>query len=377
MDAASSIDFEGQNGTSCDRRISRAARTILHRHLSKLVALRNGDSSNKNDDITVWDLLDETLPAPHLHSNSDRCALIPFKDSLKEDEEHTLQLPAQLNARVYPTTTLKARRKSSSQRPEAWYQCTYCGKIFMTRYYLDWHMNNQHRQINSDESDGLICPATSWCHILGGKRACHEMALKLEPYYDRGSGGWGADSSFIQHRLAKEAHAIPCTKYTIIESQLACHEMLELCGWKQDDRDEAASSTRVTGSMVHHQICDSLQCPDRILHHVLGGLHVDSWLEDWHIKWTSETNHHHIGMAGVLVVAGLLLWYLSSIWKYSYGVWNRVSTTDDGLRERQRRRQRDISGRRLLQKSKPTSSSWMAIPWKATTSNSRSRQKLE
>ena len=372
-----------ENVTSCDRRISRAARAILQQHLSKLVA--KTASTNGDKDANVWELLYQTLPDSQINSSPDNCVLIPAKDMYKEDEEHVREMPAQINVRAYPSSTLKARKKMSSKNPNLWYQCGYCSKIFMTRYYLDLHMDNQHRhEINSNNDeesvDGLVCPAQSWCRILGGDGSCNQMALQLEPYYDRGSGGWGADSSFIQHKLAKEAHAIPCTKETIAESKRACHEMLETCGWTQhDDGDDASMSgsaaSVLSGSAVHYQICGSLQCPNRILHHVLGGLHVESWLEHWHIQWSRETEHHQIGFFGFLLLAGLLLWYGSSIWNHIFGT---TWINNAGPHQRRRRSQGDVSGRRLFQKSKQrSSSSWMPSSWKTSASNARRSQKLD
>jgi hypothetical protein len=374
----------------CDRRLSRAARFILRKHLSRVWSAvvppdKNQRKDSKNvamdDEETVWDLLHRVLPIAAGNNNVDLCLLHPSRDRFKADEEHVAMVPPQINLKAYPSSVVKARSKESPQRPQSWYQSTYSRKVFATRFYLDWHMDRSepNGQLSDSGCVDCYCPATTWCQALGGESACHEVALQLEPYYDRGSGGWGADRSHVQHKMAKGAHSIPCDKETIELSKQACRALFESCGWNSEDENSTVSP--LTGRVVHSQICEALTCPNRIFHHMLGGLHPEAWMDEWHLEWSRQTVQHDLGIVGIVIVLGLLVWYLPSLWKGLGGEtgWSRLVDAGD-----RGRRRPDASGRRLLQKSSSTTGSRRQVsglsslsPWKnrLTTSYSDQRQK--
>lgn len=78
------------------------------------------------------------------------------------------------------------------------FQCGYCQKTFLSRYYLDRHMDLHHRHNLSDRSNNasdnvvaeearMICPADNTCDPLGGISACTEMMNQISPYWGPGT----------------------------------------------------------------------------------------------------------------------------------------------------------------------------------------------
>jgi hypothetical protein len=272
-------DVYSQNSTSCDRRLSRAARTLIQRHVLRALSLSAQEESD------VWTLLDQWIgKAPPT------CPLLPTRDVLRQDEEHSLMItPPSKNLNwAYPTHILQHRRQSSPLRPKEWCQCGYCGKTFVTRFYLDMHVMHQHHYSSAEEAS-MICPATEWCHVVGLAN-CHQQALEDEPYYDRGSGGWGEDRKSVKHKWTKVTHSISCD----LESMEAdCRSVLETCG-------------------VSGDFCDSMTCPT---HHFLWHL-PDHWQDTW-----LQEAQHHPGLLGILLVIGIFIWVYAmaaSSWTASF-----------------------------------------------------------
>ena len=78
------------------------------------------------------------------------------------------------------------------------FQCGYCEKTFVSRYYLDRHLDlhHHHRHLSSDpksnadsseEHPALICPADYTCDPLGGISACIETMNQISPFWGRGT----------------------------------------------------------------------------------------------------------------------------------------------------------------------------------------------
>jgi len=73
------------------------------------------------------------------------------------------------------------------------FQCGICGKAFVSRYYLDKHMEAHHHQAHDHESEidsagkQSLCPADHVCKALGGLSACAETMNQVSPYYGRGA----------------------------------------------------------------------------------------------------------------------------------------------------------------------------------------------
>lgn len=290
--------YSEDSSASCDRRLGRAARAQIRRRVLQAVSSKDdldGSVLLQQEELDVWMLLDQWLgKAPP------SCPLLPNNDLLRQDEEQSLKVKApskNLNL-AYPTHVLQQRRQSSPLRPQEWYQCGYCGKTFATRFYLDLHMDEHHQYHSTD--DNLVCPA-EWCRVVGLAN-CHQQALEDEPFYDRGSGGWGEDRKLVQHKWKKVAHAASCNLESV---QADCRSVLHSCGLSGD-------------------FCDSIICPT---HHFV-------WMDHWRDTWLQEAQHHP-GMLGILIIVAIGIW-----------VYTQVMPSVDFMSAKPH-----LPGRRLLQKS--------------------------
>ncbi|CAJ1957316.1 unnamed protein product [Cylindrotheca closterium] len=254
-----------QEEGSCDRRLSRAARKLVHQHLLQVIQAENKILYHGFlDHSDVWVLLEHWL-----HANGrrmDHCPLNPSLDAYRIDEEHSLVVDSPTKvAGAYPTFVAQQRAKRKGKR--IWFECGYNGKTFSSRYYLDAHLDKHHRL----EEFSTFCPALDWCRAVGLSN-CHATALEDEPYYGQGSDGWGDDGNLLKHQWVKKAHSIPCNVATIRED---CHLVMDRCG--------------VTDST--QRWCDSLVCPT----HRLGAILSSS-------KW-SNNSFGSISYGGTFLVA--------------------------------------------------------------------------
>jgi hypothetical protein len=124
------------------------------------------------------------------------CLLHPHKQDLYRDDDaqtqhiHVQSLPDGIRKNLkiaYPQSVLKHRRTSDEIKHPSlhWFQCAFCGKIFISQFYLDVHLTTHHP--HNDEASGMVCPAMAWCKLVGMAN-CHHQALQDEPLYDRGIG---------------------------------------------------------------------------------------------------------------------------------------------------------------------------------------------
>jgi hypothetical protein len=248
----------------CDRRLSRAAREIVQRRILPFLSL---SLQNPSHDV----LLRESI------RDASTCILHPNRDVLLNDELNSIKIPTG-PSRLAPRRNLPH-----------WYECGVCGKTFLTRYYLDLHFENTHSP-NVLVGD-VVCPAISYCHVLGG---CDQVALELEPYYGRGSGGAGPDAPQIRQMWRKRAHSESCNE-TKLEQEVrpSCEDMMREC-FTEDVADEL-----IVG------VCDMLTCHhrlDQLAGHV--AKHVHSWKRQW-----DEHHNHSVGWVGAVVVTCLGVYY--------------------------------------------------------------------
>lgn len=282
----------------CDRRLSRAAREILQNHLQSVVKEQKRSKSSSTFELaedweswSVWDLLD------HLLSSRNTSCPLSVSDSLRTHEEHSYVIAAGrislASATPYAVSTPRGQKYRGQKKLNPhWYQCGFCDKIFSTRYYLDRHMEEHHtdRLLTSGQ-----CPATSWCQFLS-TTTCHDMAMELEPYYDRGSQGYGDDGKTVRRRL--EAQTPPCSDRELLEAYNHCRDVLDLCF----DNDV----TRI----LRETMCVAHTCHERLHHLILPWLssasalkHMTSRAPDWRDEWDA----HHLMSTEHIIAAVLII----------------------------------------------------------------------
>jgi hypothetical protein len=411
--------YNKAHASVCDRRLSRAAREILKRKLQQTRLLADSDvpsntNNNANEngntgigtDATVWELLDRFLvtnanPAASLST----CPFVPSRDLLRYHEEHARIIPAQA-ARYSATSAPLVGRRRTGGRP-AWHQCALCNKIFSNRYYLDQHFDNRHsdelssnetkasKQSNHDNSIGdsdtnltidmesdsdtdYYCPAIEWCRAFSDQ-ACQDMALELEPYYDRGSDGYGNDRWTVARKLSQAAHAVPCTTGAMDEATRQCRQIVGACfGGSEEGGGGGGGGGGFTnkavpgGRQLHleESLCPTMNCHSR-LHQLFAGastgvraassgtrtttvstttVTLTDRLHEWQDEWTYYNQEHgKVGWMGLLLIVGLVLWYAVKV-----------------IQHREAQPRRTTAGTRLLRKSS-TGGSWSASSWSSTS----------
>lgn len=284
----------------CDRRQSRAARELVQRLVLPLLPSSSSSSREKN----YADNLRESI------RDASTCIFHPDRDVLVEDEVQSIEIPAG-PSRFSPRRNVK----------QHWHQCGVCGKTFLTRYYLDLHFEKAHP--SSDVGRKSVCPAVSYCRALGG---CDEVALELEPFYGRGSGGAGPDGPQIRQYWQTRAHLESCNEDALQRDvRPLCEATMRECF------PENVARELIVG------VCDTLTCHHRL--HQLAG-HVVRHLHSWKSEWDKH-QHHSVGWMGILVMTVVGVHYF-----FAY-----------------RRLRPAKSTTRLLSK-KPSSSSWFKPPTK-------------
>jgi hypothetical protein len=408
-DGTSTRTYSKAHSSVCDRRLSRAAREILKRKLQQTRLLADSSDStagtytatsakngNENGDtgmgadVTVWELLDRFL-APNA-ATSGTCPFVPSRDLLRYHEEHALTVPAK-GARYSATSAPLVGRRRTGGRP-AWHQCALCKKVFSSRYYLDQHFDDRHAQELSSKHNNSIgesdaepsidanidmeyyCPAIEWCRAFSDQ-ACQDLALELEPYYDRGSDGYGNDRWTVSRKLAQAAHAVPCTTAATEEATRQCRQTVGACFGGADVGDATGLTDMAVPNgrrlQLEESLCPTMSCHSR-LHQLFAGastgvrpassttrtttgstatVTLTDRIQEWQDEWTYHNQEHgKVGWMGLLLIVGLLLWYAIKV-----------------IQQQQHRAaqpRRITSGTRLLRKSS-TGGSWSASSWSGTS----------
>lgn len=247
----------------CDRRLSRAARELVKQRILPLLP-----TADKQGHVLNQFILD-----------SSTCIFHPDRDVLLQDELHSEQIPAGA-----PKST-PSRRKATH-----WFECGYCGKTFLTRYYLDLHLETSHSSISGETRDH-VCPATEYCRVFGSD-SCQHMALELEPFYGRGSGGSGPDAHQVRQMNSRK---IPSCNEQVMqqEVQTACRQAMQDC-----------FAPNVADDLIVG-VCDTLTCHNRL--HQLAG-HVVQHVHAWKSQW-DENHNHSVDWAGAALVLFLSVYY--------------------------------------------------------------------
>lgn len=337
--AAASATDDIVNRSGCDRRLSRAARSILLEKLLASPAVQRMSVMDKKigdgGANSLWLLLDYLLlrkPSSSSSSSSyeaeappPHCPLLPHLDMWKDQELHSAIRTDSDFKRTKAVSSFTSshftRMYRGSQKHQSYtYQCLYCQKLFSSRYYLDLHQATYHHHSNATTTTTTtsmtprICPATDWCQFLS-PTACHHRALQDEPYYGRGSAGRRNDRYKVEAQLWKQAHAVPCTVASAREAEERCRTVGEICFGHHDDDEDDRNKGNMKDYWDEH-VCHkaSFSCPNRLQQlyfrtQVDGDLmlrQVHEWQDDW-MYWYEE--HHALGWTGTVVLTVLVACY--------------------------------------------------------------------
>jgi hypothetical protein len=313
--------------SSCDRRLSRAAREIVRVYLSAALLLEVDDDDDDEDprrrrrrddpgdeswrllandvvsDWNLWQLLDVVTlqpPSPSTtmtttvttngNANAEECPFV-LPDRYRRDEEQSIPVmsssssstivPRKLRAAAIPGYLSLARRKRKNNNKTknhgeflSFHQCGICHKLFTSKYYLDQHFQQIHTTMSDHDATRttkMICPA-DWCQQFIPWHECHDVALTMEPYYGPGGGNNNNnddDQYRIRSQLVRQAHARPCTGADLERTQRACQRMLHTCFGPDTHHDTSSSGTTTTtsASLAHHlleTLCAPRSCHSRI-----------------------------------------------------------------------------------------------------------------
>lgn len=337
----------------CDKRRSRAARSILINTTMPILAQYDPNQATpKNSPMSILP------PSSSVYSNNpnynhdvmssykslllslvnkpDTCILNPNRDILWKEEDTYRSSPSRINRR------------------QTLHRCGYCGKTFVSRYYLDLHTSTQHRdeveallKVDEDSSHshhqpGSICPANQWCRLLGGS-ACDIGALQDEPYYapgiqidsgrnsfamstsmNTGSGANNHESNSIERRYKRDIYSHPCNETELILSREYCRDSISTCFVENDELILELTEVLCSPSV---QSCQR--------HMLLGG--VSSAFrkgQNFRLVWKEEWDRHHEEMnrlGGVLFTLFLTVFLIGLIFCTSRGGevagkgWRRVT----------------------------------------------------
>lgn len=316
----------------CDRRLSRAARSILVREV--LPILRHHSASKRGsavkrkrptsiggtaapeDATELWEVLLEHLDSNGGGADNDgasqkaaACLLDPRNDLFRYHE-------ASSHARVNPAHRGNPTQRNRYKGAKIVYTCDICGKTFHTRYYLDNHMDNKHSgsleksessedaslvgSREAQEEEKWICPATALCPALGGMAECERMALETEPFYGPGSAGIGPDGPGVrmewQRKLMEDSSS--CNEDAMVESREQCRTLFGKCFGNNDELLEE----------INEHVCDRLTCEDR-LHGLAGSLSDKLSFHHLREEWNRHHYHHGIGIWSCIFGAILAIFY--------------------------------------------------------------------
>jgi hypothetical protein len=263
----------------CDRRLSRAARELLRRHLFEAWSETFALTSDTKFDVdvaewNVWQLLEATLvvPVESRRANDISCPLIPSLDIYREQELFSLVVDGTVARSIQNAAipgALHSARTEKRPNHAVFHQCGACQKNFTSHFYLDKHLDDKHIASKSMlASRELICPAITYCEFLS-PIACFDQATLLEPFYGPGSDGFGSDRLAVQHKLLQMQPI--CSDQRQRAASIACHEIVDVC------------FEGTFGQILSANMCSRIQsCLHRVLHRMIGSsliIHPEHWQE--------------------------------------------------------------------------------------------------
>jgi len=214
--------------------------------------------------------------------------------------------------------------------------CHICGKSFLTRYYLDTHIDFAHSRKNDivTHSTNRFCPGEELCKILGST-TCIQLSLDLEPYYAPGSGGRGFDSSVVKHSVKKGIenrwHSIERMNSSCKENHMKmirerCISMIDGClrggimmKSNQQDLDvEETLSIEHLKNDLQTQLCEKLTCK-HLLHQMIKqkSNHAESdtsnSLHDMIELWDEHHSYHQSWTIFVVIIITLIVYIVLAL----------------------------------------------------------------
>lgn len=274
--------------SNCDRRLSRAARSILINKI--LPILQHYDETIDNIPLSKLSKQDKMdyyeSSILSLANNPKTCLLNPKRDIYWQEET--------LHKVVQP------RRRHPSQKL---HQCGLCGKKFVSKYYLDLHLDSKHMNDHVPKESGYeICPAIELCNIIGGQSICSRKALEDEPFY---APGIHYDTNYNDHKhnlhsqsikrtYEKDAYSKPCS---ISDSSIQqCHDIIETCFGGNDGLVRDLNSLLCDTQSCHHQF-------HSLLNSIVSVHHGYEYWDSHH----DEVNS--IGYFGIFLIVAVILYY--------------------------------------------------------------------
>jgi len=334
----------------CDRRLSRAARAILvekmlpilqhyYHHQKENETIENasvstgtgtgtgtGTTASNNRVQTPLSSLGKRERIEYyqksvqsLMENPQRCLLNPDRD-IYWHEEHL--------HRITTSSLYRLKRSpfySSSNNLQHLHVCGICGKKFLSKFYLDQHVEAKHESsigdsaVGAGDSDGHynngtlsnqihgICPADDLCERLGGRNVCEKKALEDEPFYASGIHDESSMySQLVKRQFQKLAHDKPCsiTREKQERDFQDCRDMFQTCFGSNEDLVQDLSSFVCETQSCHHQ-----------LHSIFGSLQVFS-IHSGREYWNSH--HDEINSVGIMLILFLIcmgIYYWNTIYK--------------------------------------------------------------
>lgn len=155
------------------------------------------------------------------------------------------------------------------------FQCGVCDKTFVSRYYLDKHMEEHHPEQHGNDLDLIIdsqiCPADDLCEALGGISACLETMDQISPYYGRGAltgkeYGAPADDSFLLSSIHSLISHIYQDEESIDDDQLAPQEQQRQMKIPKRPSSKEGDFTKIMGEMRHRASTRNKLIQQAVLH---------------------------------------------------------------------------------------------------------------
>ncbi len=282
----------------CNRRLSRAARaTLVNRALPILKHYDNHLNEIKLSTLSFDDKMHYYSSSVfNLMTNPKTCLLNPQRDQYWKEE------------RLHKTMTKSRNKRFPKQQLHV---CGFCGKKFISKYYLDLHVdtihNTQHDHHESipQKNRFEICPANELCQILG-LNVCEQQAIIDEPYYAPGiHKDDNLYSQSIKRKYLNDAQYQPCNHDKSIHE---CHEMFHTCFGDDDVHEKNDGLIKDLMTLF----CDSQSCDTQLDSMLNTVMSIHDGREEWK-KYQDEI--YSFGWMHIFYIIFIVIYYFSTVEK--------------------------------------------------------------